>query len=139
MANAVKISRVRDLAYVTHKDYEGVVTPGWFDPDAWGAAAELVSSGGRGGAWFVETANLSAVLRKYLRGGFVARISESAYIYLGEDRVARQVVGDQVLAERRLVDRLVVDRLVHLQQDLDVRGLGPAGDLRYEGLDLFEL
>lgn len=87
MASAVNISRVRDFAYVAHKDYEDVVTPRWFDPDAWGAAAELVSSGGRGGAWFVETANLSAVLRKYLRGGFVARISESAYIYLGENRV----------------------------------------------------
>ncbi|WP_417516578.1 3-deoxy-D-manno-octulosonic acid kinase [Marinobacter sp.] len=87
MANTADVSRVHDLAYVVHKDYEGVVTPRWFDPDSWGGAAELVSSGGRGGAWFVETANLSAVLRKYLRGGFVARISESAYIYLGESRV----------------------------------------------------
>lgn len=87
MADGVNISRERDFVSIAHEDYGGIVNPGWFDPDFWGAAAEPVSSGGRGGAWFVETADLSAVLRKYLRGGFVARILESAYLYLGEKRV----------------------------------------------------
>ncbi|WP_341581342.1 3-deoxy-D-manno-octulosonic acid kinase [Marinobacter metalliresistant] len=72
---------------MTHKDYEGLVTPRCFDPGAWGPAAEPVSSGGRGGAWFVESGSLSAVLRKYLRGGLVARVCMSAYLYLGENRV----------------------------------------------------
>lgn len=87
MADGSRISRVRDFVYVTHQNYTGVVTPGFFDPDAWGDAAEPVSSGGRGGAWFIESDVLSAVLRKYLRGGLVAQISESAYVYLGESRV----------------------------------------------------
>lgn len=102
MASADHVFRAHDLAYVVHKDYEDVVAPGWFDPDWWGAAAELVASGGRGGAWFVETASLSAVLRKYLRGGFVARISESTYIYLGENRV-------RSFAEFRLLLKLSSD------------------------------
>ncbi len=102
MANAVDISRVGGLAYIAHRDYENIVTPGWFDPKTWGSAAELVASGGRGGAWFIETANLSAVLRKYLRGGFVARFSESAYIYFGENRV-------RSFAEFRLLMKLYDD------------------------------
>ncbi|MCC7249937.1 MAG: 3-deoxy-D-manno-octulosonic acid kinase [Lysobacter sp.] len=30
--------------------------PGWFDPAWWGERAQPVGSGGRGGAWFVDTA-----------------------------------------------------------------------------------
>ncbi|WP_187298814.1 3-deoxy-D-manno-octulosonic acid kinase [Marinobacter sp. F3R11] len=87
MAEGVYISRKRDFVSIAREDYGAAVTPEWFDPDAWGAAAKPVTSGGRGGAWFVETEDMSAVLRKYLRGGFVARFSESNYLYLGEKRV----------------------------------------------------
>lgn len=87
MANSFDIVRVGDFAYISHQQYANAVTPGWFDPKTWGDAAERVASGGRGGAWFIETADLSAVLRKYLRGGFVARFCESAYVYCGENRV----------------------------------------------------
>jgi len=99
MTNTANVLRVEKLAYLVNRDYEGLVTPGWFNPDYWGAAADLVSSGGRGGAWFVESASISAVLRKYLRGGFVARMSESAYVFLGESRV-------RSFAEFRLLQKL---------------------------------
>lgn len=87
MADGVCISREHDFVSIACEDYGAIVTPAWFDPDAWGVAAKPVTSGGRGGAWFVETADMSAVLRKYLRGGLVARISRSNYLYLGEKRV----------------------------------------------------
>ncbi|KKN23671.1 hypothetical protein LCGC14_0902610 [marine sediment metagenome] len=87
MADGVNISRERNVVSIAHEDYGSLVTPDWFNPDAWGTAAEPVSSGGRGGAWFVETADLSAVLRRYLRGGLVAKLLKSAYLYLGEKRV----------------------------------------------------
>lgn len=49
--------------------------PEWFVPGYWGAQARPVDSGGRGGAWFVDAPFGRAVLRRYLRGGLVARFN----------------------------------------------------------------
>jgi 3-deoxy-D-manno-octulosonic acid kinase len=43
--------------------------------------------GGRGSAWFVEGDFGLAVLKRYRRGGWMAAISEDAYLWLGEERV----------------------------------------------------
>lgn len=40
---------------------------------------ELISSGGRGQAWFIELQGLSLVLRAYQRGGLVARFNRQTY------------------------------------------------------------
>ncbi len=37
-----------------HPDYEGRVTQDWFNAATWGDQARPVSSGGRGGAWFLQ-------------------------------------------------------------------------------------
>lgn len=58
--------------------------PEWFDASHWGEAAKPVTSGGRGAAWFVEGPFGRAVLRQYLRGGQMARISRDAYWWSGE-------------------------------------------------------
>jgi 3-deoxy-D-manno-octulosonic acid kinase len=68
------------------------VTPGWFDPAWWGARAEPVGSGGRGGAWFVESGAAEggfgrAVLRHYLRGGFAARFSREKHVWRGASAI----------------------------------------------------
>jgi len=61
-----------------------------FDPGAYRPAAEPVASGGRGGAWYVDTAAGPAVLRHFRRGGLVARLSEDGYLWRGLD-AARSV------------------------------------------------
>jgi 3-deoxy-D-manno-octulosonic acid kinase len=72
-----------------------------FDPNYWSARGELTAaSGGRGSAWFVGPASQPLVLRHYRRGGFIARLSEDRYWWLGEDRV-------RAFAEWRLLDYLV--------------------------------
>jgi 3-deoxy-D-manno-octulosonic acid kinase len=59
-----------------------------FDPDHWAARGELTAvSGGRGSAWFVGSAAHAWVLRHYLRGGLMARISQDRYWWSAEDRV----------------------------------------------------
>jgi 3-deoxy-D-manno-octulosonic acid kinase len=68
------------------------VDPLWFDPAWWGERAEAVGSGGRGGAWFVEGTPSEggfgpAVLRHYLRGGFVARFSRNRFVWRGVGRI----------------------------------------------------
>lgn len=55
-------------------------------PEYWGEAAERIGSGGRGSAWRVRHGE-GMVLRQYLRGGAVARISRAHFIWQGESRV----------------------------------------------------
>lgn len=61
--------------------------PGWFDPAWWGAQAQPVGSGGRGGAWFIDGPFGPAVLRHYLRGGFAARFSRDRHVWRGAGRI----------------------------------------------------
>lgn len=63
------------------------VGPDWFDPAHWGDRAQAVDGGGRGGAWFVDGPFGHAVLRRYLRGGLVARFNRDLHLWRGSDRV----------------------------------------------------
>ncbi len=60
--------------------------PAWFDPEHWGLAAQRVSEGGRGGAWFIDFGQGDALLRHYLRGGLVARFSRDRHLWRGIQR-----------------------------------------------------
>ena len=63
-------------------------TPAIFDPESYGDDAEPVrGQGGRGSAWFVRGEFGEGVLRHYRRGGWMAKASESAYLWQGEQRV----------------------------------------------------
>src|SRR5450631_118687 len=71
-----------------------------FDMKYWSARGELsMVSGGRGSAWFVGPAAHPLVLRHYRRGGFIARLSQDRYWWMGEDRV-------RAFAEWRLLEYL---------------------------------
>ncbi len=59
----------------------------WFDPDAWGASAERVGTGGRGAAWFLNGDRGNWVLRHYRRGGLPGKLFDDRYLYLGQSRV----------------------------------------------------
>jgi 3-deoxy-D-manno-octulosonic acid kinase len=66
--------------------------PAWFDAGWWGARAEAVGSGGRGGAWFVAGGSAEggfgpAVLRHYLRGGFASRFTRNRHVWRGADKI----------------------------------------------------
>ena len=76
----------------------------WFDPAHWGSHAQPVDNGGRGAAWFVDAPFGPAVLRRYLRGGLVARLSHDTHLWRGTDRV-------RSFAEFRLLRRLLERRL----------------------------
>ncbi len=61
--------------------------PEWFSPTHWGDAAQPVTEGGRGGAWFIQTGEGDAFLRHYLRGGMAARLSRDGHLWRGIHRV----------------------------------------------------
>jgi len=57
-----------------------------FDPLVYGDAAQPVGEGGRQAAWFVAFNGVQAVLRHYRRGGLMAKLGRSDYLWLGEAR-----------------------------------------------------
>lgn len=59
----------------------------WFSPVHWGDAAQPVTDGGRGGAWFIQTGEGDAFLRHYLRGGLAASLSRDGHLWRGIHRV----------------------------------------------------
>ncbi len=74
-----------DVAIVFDPARLGQADPSLFDPASYGARAQPVANGGgRGAAWFVEGPFGAAVLRHYLRGGWMARFSRDAFLWRGE-------------------------------------------------------
>lgn len=59
----------------------------WLDPEFWAMRSAVVRTlGGRGGAVQVNTPAGPAVLRRYLRGGQVARWVRESYVYFGHGK-----------------------------------------------------
>ncbi|MCW4453555.1 3-deoxy-D-manno-octulosonic acid kinase [Flavobacterium sp. MXW15] len=75
-----------------------------FSPEHWGDRARPVGEGGRGGAWFVDAPFGACVLRHYLRGGLVARLSRDRYLWHRADRT-------RSFAEFRLMRALLARKL----------------------------
>jgi 3-deoxy-D-manno-octulosonic acid kinase len=54
-----------------------------FDPSYPPSQAQVVASGGRAAAWFVQLQPVEAVLRHFKRGGLMARVVRDRYLWLG--------------------------------------------------------
>lgn len=70
-----------DAKVVAHADLS------LFDPKAPALQAQAVSEGGRQAAWYVACGEHDAVLRRYRRGGWAARVSDDRYLWAGLQRV----------------------------------------------------
>ena len=77
----------RPAHYLVCNRYLKTFRSDWFLPSHWGVALKLVSKGGRGNAWFIDDDQRSWVLRQYLRGGIVSRISTDRFLFLSENKV----------------------------------------------------
>lgn len=112
------------------------VGPDWFRPEHWGDRAQQVTSGGRGGAWFVDTPLGPAVLRHYLRGGWAASVSRDAYLWRGanhtrsfaEFRLTRDLHGRGLPVPRPIAasyrrQGIGYQAVILVQRIEDVRGL----------------
>ncbi len=59
----------------------------WFDPEYWhGQGGATLMDSGRGASWKVSTTAGSALLKHYLRGGQMARITRDRYVFTGWER-----------------------------------------------------
>lgn len=62
--------------------------PALFSPNTYGDSARMVlGQGGRGSAWFVRGEFGAGVLRHYRRGGWMARLSDDAFLWRGQAHV----------------------------------------------------
>ena len=75
------------------------VEPAWFSASYWGDRARPVQSG-RGGAWFIDAPFGRAVLRRYLRGGWMAKLGREGFLWQGAEQV-------RSFAEFRLLRALI--------------------------------
>nr|WP_313389306.1 lipopolysaccharide kinase InaA family protein [Achromobacter aegrifaciens] len=87
--------------------------PDLFNPAHYGDRARPVDAGGRQAAWFVQGAGWQGVLRRYRRGGMVARISRDAYLWNGEART-RSFREYRLLAAMRAQGLAVPAPLAHM-------------------------
>ncbi len=80
----IKRDRIRILA---DGELAELPTQDWFDPSWWSQSGMVQRSlGGRGQAVLVDSPAGFLVLRRFLRGGWVARLSEDAYLNFGIHR-----------------------------------------------------
>ena len=80
---------------------------GLFDLAVWRERGQVTEiTGGRGSVFFLDDAAQQLVLRRYRRGGLVARISLDRYLWLGETRnrafLSALAEADSALARLRL-------------------------------------
>jgi len=63
------------------------VDPRWFDPKQWGERAQPVKGSGRGGAWMIDASHGPCLLRQYLRGGLMTRLTRESHLWRGTRKV----------------------------------------------------
>lgn len=59
----------------------------WFDPEFWQEKKSLVGTGqGRGEVWFIQSEFGDFVMRRYRRGGFIAKLNKSRFLFTGQNK-----------------------------------------------------
>lgn len=99
MNNSAEAAVITGSSALLRNTAFGAVIGDWLDPGFWGERARPVDAGGRGGAWFVSASEGEFVLRCYLRGGLVARLSRASYVFTGFNKT-------RPLREFRLLQQL---------------------------------
>lgn len=80
--------------YLLSHDQEAVQA--WFEPQVRQWNAKPVTGSGRGSAWFMRIGDREVVLRHYLRGGMVAKLTRDLYVWKGLDK-ARSIHEYRIL------------------------------------------
>ena len=81
------IQKAKSLAVIYDTSLMDAPAADFFDADHWKASNALLGEAvGRGSAWFIDAPFGPVVLRQYLRGGWVARLSRQSYLYLSVER-----------------------------------------------------
>ncbi|MCB5160614.1 3-deoxy-D-manno-octulosonic acid kinase [Marinomonas algarum] len=78
---------IRTLSPNTHllqSDETLTINKDWFEPDYWKTQNALKGTGnGRGAVWFIHSSLGQFVIRRYRRGGFIAKFNKDRFLYTG--------------------------------------------------------
>lgn len=81
MPQTIKISPNMTLL---QSDQALPVTTSWFDPKFWQSQNALAATGlGRGAVWFINSTFGHFVIRRYRRGGLMAKINKQHFLFTG--------------------------------------------------------
>jgi len=84
MPQAIKISPSVTLL---QSDQELPVTVSWFDPAFWQSQNALAGTGlGRGAVWFINSTFGRFVIRRYRRGGLIAKANKQHFLFTGIEK-----------------------------------------------------
>jgi 3-deoxy-D-manno-octulosonic acid kinase len=94
-----ELFKARSIRILYDSERITAVSPEWLQPEFWRMRNDILAElGGRGQALLVSTPVGPAVLRRYLRGGLVARVSHDRFLFTGYDN-SRALVEWRALAE----------------------------------------
>jgi len=81
------VHKDRSLAIIYDASTMNLPDAGYFKPEYWAGRNALQGEAiGRGSAWFINAPFGAVVLRRYLRGGWAAKLSRSAYFFSTVER-----------------------------------------------------
>lgn len=81
MPQTIKVS---PTVHLLQSDTTFPITASWFEPDFWQSQNALRGTGnGRGEVWFINCDFGDFVIRRYRRGGLVAKFNKRAFFYTG--------------------------------------------------------
>lgn len=100
MRSLERVERIGESVILYDALFVNHMRAAWFDRASWPEAPEAPGyAGGRGKTLFIRCEGQEWVLRRYHRGGFMARFSTDAFLWGGESRT-------RSFAEWRLLDRM---------------------------------
>ena len=84
MPQTIKVSPNMTLL---QSDQELPVTASWFDPEFWKSQNALSGTGlGRGAVWFINSSFGHFVIRRYRRGGLIAKVNKQYFLFNGIEK-----------------------------------------------------
>jgi 3-deoxy-D-manno-octulosonic acid kinase len=83
MPQSIKVS---PNIFLLKSDQSQPITAQWFDPDFWQSQQALTGTGnGRGEVWFINSKFGEFVIRRYRRGGLIAKFNKRAFLFTGQE------------------------------------------------------
>lgn len=82
-----QITKISPSTTLLKSDHSLPISTSWFDPQYWQSQNALIGTGnGRGAVWFINSQFGQFVIRRYRRGGLIAKFIKSSFLFTGVER-----------------------------------------------------
>ena len=93
------------------------ITANWLDSNSWTKQTKNNDASGRGSVYFIESEFGQFVIRKYLRGGLIRKLTESKFLFTGvkQSRPYKELTLLEYMQEKKLPAPRPVAGICHKQ------------------------